>query len=218
MSHKKHLLVIIAFGLCLIGLLPAILNLEALHPLFNFSNSGQIGDTIGGITGPFLNLLGIVFVYFAYMEQLEANKIQKDQFKLTLIDSKVNYLKQVSPLGDDVVQRKLEEFRELMRNEQLNYKLVLANISSVNFLSAYFKDLFMDIQSIQDKDLQEKILSNTSFLYYTLFSNQITAFTLELDKYTISDYSDLKYFCIMIRDNLKSIDSAIQEARSPKIQ
>ncbi|MCA0237544.1 MAG: hypothetical protein LCH81_14290 [Bacteroidetes bacterium] len=33
--------------------------------LIDFSNTGAIGDTIGGITAPFINILGAVLVFLA---------------------------------------------------------------------------------------------------------------------------------------------------------
>lgn len=47
----------------------------------NFSNTGAIGDTIGGITAPFINGLGAVLVYIAFKEQVKANQLVQDQFK-----------------------------------------------------------------------------------------------------------------------------------------
>lgn len=45
----------------------------------NFASyTGPLGDTIGGIAGPILNLTGLVVVYFSFREQLRANQIQMD--------------------------------------------------------------------------------------------------------------------------------------------
>ena len=42
---------------------------------FSFDKTGPIGDTIGGITAPFVGLLAAFLVYKSFMAQLEANKI-----------------------------------------------------------------------------------------------------------------------------------------------
>lgn len=52
----------------------------------DFSDTGQIGDTIGGITAPFIGFLGVVFTFLAFWIQYEANKdikkdISKDRFE-----------------------------------------------------------------------------------------------------------------------------------------
>lgn len=44
----------------------------------DFSNTGEIGDTIGGLTAPFLNFLTIILLYLALREQTQSAKKQKD--------------------------------------------------------------------------------------------------------------------------------------------
>lgn len=42
----------------------------------DFSRTGQIGDTIGGITAPLVGIIGALLVYFSFREQVKANRIQ----------------------------------------------------------------------------------------------------------------------------------------------
>jgi hypothetical protein len=65
-------------GLVLIFLPIPILILPAITHFLDFSTTGQIGDTIGGITAPILGLIGIWLVYITFEEQRRANKIQND--------------------------------------------------------------------------------------------------------------------------------------------
>ena len=44
---------------------------------FDFSETGQIGDTIGGITAPFLGFLSVILLYFTLKEQQDFNKNQQ---------------------------------------------------------------------------------------------------------------------------------------------
>lgn len=41
----------------------------------DFTSTGQIGDTIGGITAPFISMIAAFLTYCAFMKQLEANDI-----------------------------------------------------------------------------------------------------------------------------------------------
>ena len=43
----------------------------------DFSTTGQIGDTIGGIAAPIIGLIGAVLVYMSFNVQNEANKLQR---------------------------------------------------------------------------------------------------------------------------------------------
>lgn len=49
--------------------------------VIDFSNTGQIGDTIGGITAPIVNLLGALLVFFALKAQVDANSLIQTQFE-----------------------------------------------------------------------------------------------------------------------------------------
>ena len=43
----------------------------------DFTETGQIGDTIGGLTAPFLNLLSVTLLYLTLKEQIKINKRQE---------------------------------------------------------------------------------------------------------------------------------------------
>jgi uncharacterized membrane protein len=66
-------------GIALVIFSPIILTRMAPIEAFNFSSTGQIGDTIGGITAPIVNLIGAVLVFYALKAQIKANKIVQDQ-------------------------------------------------------------------------------------------------------------------------------------------
>ena len=47
----------------------------------NFSDTGQIGDTIGGITSPFIGMASIIVMFLAFYMQFKANKLMQLQFE-----------------------------------------------------------------------------------------------------------------------------------------
>lgn len=61
-------------GLVLMIFLPIILS--QLSWKISFMDTGQIGDTIGGITAPISGLLGAYLVFLALKAQVKANRIQ----------------------------------------------------------------------------------------------------------------------------------------------
>lgn len=69
------ILLLIGIPLCLLA--PILFTL----PLGwrDFSNTGSIGDTIGGITAPFINILGAVLVFLALKAQIQANLVIQNQ-------------------------------------------------------------------------------------------------------------------------------------------
>ncbi|PKP03971.1 MAG: hypothetical protein CVU11_06320 [Bacteroidetes bacterium HGW-Bacteroidetes-6] len=67
LGRAKWLLLV---GGLVILIMPFILTGHYFHERFNFSETGQIGDTIGGITAPFMNLIGAFLVFFALQAQV----------------------------------------------------------------------------------------------------------------------------------------------------
>lgn len=76
LGRAKWLLLI---GVLVILILPFVLTSPFIIERFNFSQTGQIGDTIGGITAPFLNLIGAFLVFFALQAQVKANVLIQHQ-------------------------------------------------------------------------------------------------------------------------------------------
>lgn len=72
--------IILGIGCLLIAFMPLLFSRP--WELFNigFSKTGEIGDTIGGISAPFVGLLGAILVYISFIEQWKANRIQAEQF------------------------------------------------------------------------------------------------------------------------------------------
>jgi hypothetical protein len=63
--------------------LPFIFTRSAASKDFNFTETGEIGDTIGGLMSPFINLAAVLVTGLAFFMQYKANQIQiksvKDQ-------------------------------------------------------------------------------------------------------------------------------------------
>ncbi|AEA42329.1 putative phage abortive infection protein [Fluviicola taffensis] len=86
-DKKDYSNIIMMILLIIIGILfiPWIFS----NSIFNsYGKSNEIGDTIGGITAPFINGLSAVLVYLAFNAQVEANKLVNDQFQLQQIESR----------------------------------------------------------------------------------------------------------------------------------
>ncbi|UTW62863.1 putative phage abortive infection protein [bacterium SCSIO 12741] len=51
---------------------------------FNFTTTGPIGDTIGGIMNPFIAIAGVFLTFLAFYIQFKANRLQRDLFRQEL--------------------------------------------------------------------------------------------------------------------------------------
>jgi hypothetical protein len=54
----------------------------------NFSQTGNIGDTIGGILGPFIAIAAAILTFFAFWVQYKANEQQKLDLKIERFENK----------------------------------------------------------------------------------------------------------------------------------
>lgn len=59
-----------------IGFLPYLLT-STSYCLVDFSDSGQVGDTIGGIMGPFIAIVASLLTFLAFWVQFKANQQQR---------------------------------------------------------------------------------------------------------------------------------------------
>lgn len=76
-----------------IGFLPYLITTRSWFNI-DFSTTGQVGDTIGGIMGPFIAIIAAFLTFGAFWVQYQANQNQREQFQTQLNEQKAESLKQ----------------------------------------------------------------------------------------------------------------------------
>lgn len=71
-----------------IGFLPYLLTSTSFC-LIDFSDSGQVGDTIGGIMGPFIAIVASLLTFLAFWVQFKANQQQRYDIAVERFESKL---------------------------------------------------------------------------------------------------------------------------------
>lgn len=117
----------LAIGTVLAVVLPALLAKLSWGIVFN-STTGAIGDTIGGIAGPVLNLTGLIIVYFSLREQFRANQIQLKSLKKEKRRSR-------NERAFDLAVKMAEEAGAYFRANRLNFRKVLDESRKIKFSS-----------------------------------------------------------------------------------
>ncbi|AXT49692.1 hypothetical protein D1818_02220 [Aquimarina sp. BL5] len=74
-----------------------------MFDFYDFSNTGGIGDTIGGITAPFINGLAAILVFLAFKAQIKANEIFKNQEEERTILDQIKMIQQSEFKTDDFI-------------------------------------------------------------------------------------------------------------------
>jgi hypothetical protein len=89
-------------------------------------HTAQVGDTIGGVLGPVLNLAGLLFVWFSLKDQLTANRKQNKAFKK---DSKHQNSEKAFAVG----LRLVEELDKFWKANSESFNRLLAQEDSLIF-------------------------------------------------------------------------------------
>ncbi|WP_428070393.1 hypothetical protein [Chryseobacterium gambrini] len=69
---------------------PTVFTKAAIKSNLDFTGTGQIGDTLGGIMNPFIALGGVFLTFLAFYMQIKANQIQISQFNDGITNEKEN--------------------------------------------------------------------------------------------------------------------------------
>ncbi len=160
--NYKTVILILGIILILFGSLFAFTK-PAYWSSFDFSQTGQIGDTIGGITAPIINIIGAILIYISFKAQIKANKIQ-----FLLLSKEIENQKK-----DRNFQVTLELFQSLKNDyqdlEHEVYKGQGALNSYVNEIKSHW-----NIKDFQ-KHMQKPIYADWEFLIaeYDLISYHI---------------------------------------------
>lgn len=103
----------------------------------NYSDTGQIGDTIGGLMNPFIAIAGVIVTGLAFYMQYIANKIQVENFEKTQKD-------QLEQADKDLFIRLIDNLNLKVQNYSL------ASVSRMPVLSS-------TIPSVQGEDVKTDI-------------------------------------------------------------
>ena len=74
----KPILLVLVAVFVLIAILPVVLTQNSIIKCFDFTKTGEIGDTIGGIMGPFIAIVAAILTFMAFWVQYTANVQQRN--------------------------------------------------------------------------------------------------------------------------------------------
>ena len=153
---------LIILGLVILVIPPILIN-NSFFEFFNYSDKGQIGDTIGGITAPFINAIGAILVFIAFKEQVKANDLIKEQQYFQHIQEQINRLEDEEFINLYEVIQDIE--RQLMGSEQL-----LDNFEGSKQVAYYIDGELLNKATYttaifqQTSDLIDKMDNNKAFM------------------------------------------------------
>jgi len=194
MTNRNYIFAL-GFILLLFGTILTLIQ-PAFWSGYDLSDTGEIGDTIGGITAPIINLLGATLVYSSFLEQNRANKIQSEQNSFNLLH---------------------ELFKEL-KAEFTNLTFATKNVNDGNVYSgSKAQSVFIEILESRIDNLDFK--KNSFFKEYLFLMGNLTIFLDIVDESTASKPEKiyiLRLFHFLYLAKIKDNHEKIMELTSGK--
>lgn len=154
---------------------------EAFAPRFVFTKTGEIGDTIGGITAPIIGVIGAALTFLAFFIQYKANEKHNLQFDLQSkaatkdkYDSKIIYL--------------IQQNRDIANSMSIGEKDRVTGSKCFNRMFAEFRAAYEICNSIFSESLKKQEILNIS---YAIFYNGIGTMSDEINKSLLGESEEL---------------------------
>jgi len=181
-------LILILGGIILIA--PLVLTIGSNWAPWDFSETGQIGDTLGGITAPFISAFAAILVFVAFKEQVKANDLIKENQTIELIQLELHRIE------DDCYR--IQELKQQISNliEQQNavkmqvkyprkYIMELGSLTKLSHLHNVLYFILDVINSLQDNEkkmlFKNRLIDIYGFLYFININELINKFSYKPD-------------------------------------
>lgn len=169
---------------CMVIILLCCLPILLVQPGFiDFTQTGQIGDTIGGTMGPFVAIIAAILTFIAFWVQYQANIKQREDISIERIESKYYkmldiYSTMTNSLNIHGVRGK-EAFAELVGELAYTYYTLLNIYHEVIENPSYYFNASQQLKTIisefrKDEKRKQEYLTKLSYnlffygKYYTI--------------------------------------------------
>lgn len=171
-------LIFISAGLVAFAFISPILITQLSSSIEFNTDTGVIGDTIGGIVNPFIALAGVIVTGLAFYMQLRANQIQIDNFQTELQTQKETFEKQLEIQHKENRLNQFEaQFYEMLRLHKENVNEIEIDLYEFsenrvyNSPSREGRNLLSSRSPIREKNsIRKTVKGRDVFLY---FSNEL---------------------------------------------
>ncbi len=161
---------------------PSLFVRYSVSKYFDFSNTGQIGDTFGGIANPFIALAGVILTFLAFYMQVQANKMQREDFRKQLLADRVLVNEQME-LSKKQFQEQFDRREIELKNQENDKLMYLSTIvnSCTNSSIIIQSNIEIVIDKINSDNLKFHLISFVSLNDLERICNK-----LDLEKYLLA--------------------------------
>jgi hypothetical protein len=188
-----NIIQLIIIILIIIILTPFFISKIYISDYFDYTNTGQIGDTIGGITSPFINGLAALLVFITFKEQVKANKLIQEQIYFQHIQEQINRLEEdflkISTISDDInskISSSIYEESRIIGNEiPYNISVNERSLNKIMYSTTIFNQIIKSIDRVDTKEnkifFQEKLKLLFKIVYKKNYSEIVISFNKALE-------------------------------------
>lgn len=139
--------------------------------IVDFTNTGNIGDTLGGITAPFISSIAAVLVFIAFKAQLEANNLFYEAERTRSI------LEQIFDLDDksgtyQLTIHQINSHTTTLHKSVIN-DVFLSKIDLTKYLLSSILLTYAQLKKLPYGDQKDFLKSKLNLLYRIKFSRDI---------------------------------------------
>jgi hypothetical protein len=190
---------------------PVLMTLPAVNNYLDFSTKGEIGDTIGGITAPFINGLAAILVFIAFKAQIKANEIFKNQEKSR------NILDQITLIQEDKLE--IEKMVPAVKS-RLHYLKSPHEISFINLINKvlYFtSEVHLAYELILEYEGEKDFLfRKLYYLYVIRYKDILVDLESELKRFLPFVHSDYEKYVTELLFELKYLNKNFEDVNRYK--
>jgi hypothetical protein len=178
--------------------------------IIDFSNTGEIGDTIGGITAPFVNLVAAFLVYISFREQIKANKLLSKESSFNYFNSTHKIIEE-DLSGITPRLRVINTYSNSLDNEGATRRKIDVNLGEDDYIKKMLQSRLAE--AIINLDIIKLILGSTELFIFELVDSKMTpslktSLSLKLEEVLKTTYSAYEDACRKI-DNKENIDKDV---------
>ncbi|MBV5327416.1 MAG: hypothetical protein JZU65_07235 [Chlorobium sp.] len=159
-NYEKIVVYSVASTVLLLTIIVIFFTREAIFPDLKLTTTGNIGDTIGGITSPFIGAAVGILTYLAFLVQYHANRKHNEQFDNQHKESEINkYETKLLYL----IQQNRFIAEKIYINDKINGDIVFQKL----FLE--FKSIFLimnDFYKSKKINIEREKLINISYIFF----------------------------------------------------
>jgi len=145
--------ILIAIFLTWVAHFPSIIYKSKYYQIY--CDTGQIGDTLGGIMGPPIAILGVILTFLAFYIQYQANAEQREQFRQSMAQQQVHFEKSLREQQSQFTQTTNLQNEESARQASVNH------IEQTE--SRFFELLKIHKENVNEIQLAPTVSSRLSF-------------------------------------------------------